>query len=112
VPERFKCDNADLSDVVGAARVTAGHCDRHEFHSATSRFDLVVRLGAAGRVCRPPGASGALRVGVVVNPPWTKVDGDAVSGAETVLVQRFADSLGARAQWVPGSESEMMKALS
>lgn len=65
---------------------------------------------AAGTLDRVRG--GAVRVGVVVNPPWTKVDGDAVSGAETVLVQRFADSLGARVRWIPGSESELVKALS
>lgn len=65
---------------------------------------------AAGTLDRVRG--GEMRVGVVVNPPWTEVDGDAVSGAESVLVHRFADSLGARVRWVPGSESELMKALS
>lgn len=52
---------------------------------------------------------GTLRVGVAANPPWTTGDG---RGAEEVLVDRLADELDARVDWVPGSESELMSALS
>ncbi|MEU7476538.1 transporter substrate-binding domain-containing protein [Lentzea sp. NPDC042327] len=56
---------------------------------------------------------GTLRVGVAHRPPWTITDGNqAPGGAETVLVQRLADSLGARVQWVSGGEAELMTALS
>lgn len=60
--------------------------------------------------------AGTIRVGVAHNPPWTIADGSGAGqtpgGVETVLVQRLADSLGARVQWVTGGEAELMGALS
>lgn len=57
---------------------------------------------------------GTIRVGVAHNPPWTIVGdgGQEPSGVEVVLVRRLADSLGARVQWVPGGEAELVAALS
>ncbi|QQQ74017.1 transporter substrate-binding domain-containing protein [Saccharothrix sp. 6-C] len=59
---------------------------------------------------------GTIRVGVAHNPPWTVTGGDAADGqppegVEAVLAQRLADSLGARVQWVRGSEAELMASL-
>ncbi|ANZ36040.1 hypothetical protein BBK82_08130 [Lentzea guizhouensis] len=60
---------------------------------------------------------GTIRVGVAHHPPWTiahdsRNPDQAPGGAETALVQRLADRLGARVQWVPGGEAELMVALS
>ena len=57
---------------------------------------------------------GTIRIGVAHNPPWTIADdrARAPGGVETVLAQRLADSLGARVRWVPGSEAELVAALS
>ncbi len=55
---------------------------------------------------------GVLRVGVTDNPPWVAVAGDEQpAGAEAVLVTRLAERLGARVEWYPGSESELMAAV-
>ncbi|GGN28958.1 hypothetical protein GCM10011609_85600 [Lentzea pudingi] len=60
---------------------------------------------------------GTIKVGVAHHSPWTIANDSrnpdqAPGGVETVLVQRLADSLGARVQWVPGGEAELMAALS
>jgi polar amino acid transport system substrate-binding protein len=83
---------------------------------------LVTAAPTAG--CRWPrdaagtldGVRGAvLRVGVTESPPWTRVTGDpgtvTVDGAEARLVERLADRLDARVEWVPGAESTLMAAL-
>ncbi|WP_461123090.1 transporter substrate-binding domain-containing protein [Saccharothrix stipae] len=59
---------------------------------------------------------GTIRVGVAHDPPWVVVTGDRgderpPGGVESVLVQRLADSLGARVQWVRAGEAELMTAL-
>jgi len=54
---------------------------------------------------------GVLRVGVTAHPPWTSLTGDSVDGAEARLVERLADRLDARVEWVRGAESELMRAL-
>jgi ABC-type amino acid transport substrate-binding protein len=56
--------------------------------------------------------NGLLRVGVSESPPWTVVpDEGEPRGAEVQLVERLAHRLGARVEWYPGSESELMAAL-
>jgi polar amino acid transport system substrate-binding protein len=52
-----------------------------------------------------------VRVGVTEHDPWVKLDGDQPSGVEVALVQRFAESIGARVEWVDGSEAELADAL-
>ncbi|HEU5109748.1 MAG TPA: transporter substrate-binding domain-containing protein [Micromonosporaceae bacterium] len=55
--------------------------------------------------------AGVLRVGVTASPPWVSLSDDSVDGAEARLVERLADGLGARVEWVRGGESELMEAL-
>jgi polar amino acid transport system substrate-binding protein len=54
---------------------------------------------------------GVMRVGVTPAEPWVKLDGPEPAGVEVELVERFAESLGARVEWVEGSESDLMEAL-
>jgi polar amino acid transport system substrate-binding protein len=54
---------------------------------------------------------GVLRVGVTPADPWVQLDAGEPAGVEVELVTRFADSLGARVEWVEGSESDLMEAL-
>ncbi|MFN2525114.1 MAG: transporter substrate-binding domain-containing protein [Actinomycetota bacterium] len=51
-----------------------------------------------------------IRVGIVVNEPWTKFDGSP-AGVEADLVEEFARGLDAEITWVEGSEHELMAAL-
>ena len=55
---------------------------------------------------------GVLRVGVVHSPPWASLpsSGEA-AGVEPRLVRALAAGLGARVEWVPGGESELLGAL-
>ena len=52
-----------------------------------------------------------MRVGVTENPPWVRLGRRGPTGIEPVLVRRLARSLGARVEWVEGSESKLMAAL-
>jgi polar amino acid transport system substrate-binding protein len=55
---------------------------------------------------------GTLRVGVTTADPFVILaDGEEPQGVEPELVRRFARTLGAEVDWVPGSESELMAAL-
>ncbi|MFL0580204.1 substrate-binding periplasmic protein [Dietzia sp. 179-F 9C3 NHS] len=57
-------------------------------------------------------SGGTLRVGVSENPPWTQVSDDGeVTGREADLVTGFARSEGARVEWTPGAESELVTAM-
>ena len=54
---------------------------------------------------------GMMRVGVVETDPWVVIDGDEPSGgAEVELVRRFARDVGARIEWIQGSEEELVEA--
>jgi polar amino acid transport system substrate-binding protein len=54
---------------------------------------------------------GVMRVGVTEADPWVLLDGDRpVGGAEVVLARQFARELGARIEWVQGSEEELVDA--
>jgi polar amino acid transport system substrate-binding protein len=54
---------------------------------------------------------GVMRVGVTEVEPWVALEGDrAVGGAEVELARRFARELGARVEWVQGSEEELVDA--
>jgi polar amino acid transport system substrate-binding protein len=54
---------------------------------------------------------GVMRVGVTHADPWVLIDGEQPSGgAEVELVRRFARDLGARIEWVHGSEEELVDA--
>lgn len=54
---------------------------------------------------------GVVRVGVIDNAPWAKRAGAEPTGVEAELVRRFAGEIGARPQWVWGSEHELVEAL-
>ncbi len=76
---------------------------------------------ARGRVLHDPAGSdgtldrvsgGTMRVGVTHADPWVLLrDGQPVGGAEVELVRRFARSIGARVQWIDGSEEELVNSL-
>jgi polar amino acid transport system substrate-binding protein len=54
---------------------------------------------------------GVMRVGVTESDPWVLMDGDEPSGgAEVELARRFARDVGARIEWVQGSEEELVDA--
>jgi polar amino acid transport system substrate-binding protein len=54
---------------------------------------------------------GVMRVGVTEADPWVVLDGDRpVDGVEVELARRFARELGARIEWVQGSEEELVDA--
>jgi polar amino acid transport system substrate-binding protein len=78
---------------------------------------LVVALGGCRFPADPEGTldrvtGGVMRVGLTTAEPWVKLPEDgAPAGVEVELVQRFADSLDARVEWVEGSESDLMEAL-
>jgi polar amino acid transport system substrate-binding protein len=57
---------------------------------------------------------GTMRVGLSDSDPWVELrSGSSVpsGGAEVELVRRFARSLGARIEWVPGTEEELVDAM-
>lgn len=54
---------------------------------------------------------GTLRAGITASAPWTTLEGGRPGGVEVELVERFAGELGARAEWVDGSEADLMAAL-
>jgi polar amino acid transport system substrate-binding protein len=55
---------------------------------------------------------GTMAVGVVVDPPWAEFEGGEAVGVEPSLIRAFADQLDADVEWVPGSESELVAAMS
>jgi polar amino acid transport system substrate-binding protein len=54
---------------------------------------------------------GTLRAGITASEPWTTLEGGRPGGVEVELVERFARELGARVEWVDGSEADLIGAL-
>ncbi len=54
---------------------------------------------------------GVLRAGITASEPWTTLEGGRPGGVEVELVERFAAELGARVEWVDGSEADLIGAL-
>jgi polar amino acid transport system substrate-binding protein len=54
---------------------------------------------------------GTLRAGITASEPWTTLDDGRPGGVEVELVERFAGELGARVEWVDGSEADLIGAL-
>ncbi|WP_448073929.1 transporter substrate-binding domain-containing protein [Georgenia yuyongxinii] len=83
----------------------------------------VVLLGLAGCAVDIPAdpdgtldrvSGGALRVSISPNPPWTDLpDGpdEEPAGTEVELVERFAASIDAEVEWVPGGEEDLVGRL-
>ena len=55
--------------------------------------------------------SGTMRVGVVIDTPWTKDSAGAIGGIEGGMTRALAESLGARIEWIRASEGELLAAL-
>jgi polar amino acid transport system substrate-binding protein len=53
---------------------------------------------------------GTMRVGVVANEPWTRMEGGEASGVEVELLKEFAGELGAEAVFVQGTVPELLEA--
>jgi polar amino acid transport system substrate-binding protein len=54
---------------------------------------------------------GTMRVGVTAADPWVLLEGEEPSGGvEVELARRFARDVGARIEWVHGSEEELVDA--
>ena len=54
---------------------------------------------------------GTLRAGITASEPWTTLEGGRPGGVEVALVERLAQELGARVEWVDGSEADLIGAL-
>jgi polar amino acid transport system substrate-binding protein len=54
---------------------------------------------------------GTLRAGITASEPWTTLEGGRPGGVEVALVERFAQELGSRVEWVDGSEADLFSAL-
>jgi polar amino acid transport system substrate-binding protein len=77
---------------------------------------VVTTLGCDGFPNDPSGSlreaqQNGLRVGVIHAPPWADVRGQQPEGIEIELVRRFAESIGARVEWMQGEERDLMLIL-
>jgi polar amino acid transport system substrate-binding protein len=54
--------------------------------------------------------NGTMRVGIVDNEPWTRIEDGRASGAEVELLEDFAEKLGAETSFVPGTTPELLEA--
>jgi polar amino acid transport system substrate-binding protein len=54
--------------------------------------------------------NGTMRVGIVDNEPWTRMEEGRASGAEVELLEDFAEKLGAETSFVPGTTPELLEA--
>src|SRR5215204_4966044 len=77
---------------------------------------LAVAVAGCGIPRDPEGTldrvrGGTLRAGITASQPWTTLEGGRPGGVEVELVERFASELGARVEWVEGSEADLVAAL-
>jgi polar amino acid transport system substrate-binding protein len=79
---------------------------------------VLLAVGAAGcGIPRDPESTldrvrgGTLRAGITASEPWTTLEGGRPGGVEVQLVEQFAHELGAKVEWVDGSEAELIGAL-
>lgn len=56
-------------------------------------------------------SGGVMHVGVSESDPWVRTGGSEPGGVEVELLKRFAATIGARIEWVEGSESDLIEAL-
>jgi len=54
---------------------------------------------------------GTMRVGVVVDTPWTSDSAGVAGGIEGGMVQSLARELNARVQWISGQQDDLLTAL-
>jgi polar amino acid transport system substrate-binding protein len=55
--------------------------------------------------------SGTMRVGIVANEPWTRMEDGKASGVEVELLKDFARELGVEATFVEGTVPELLEAV-
>ena len=53
--------------------------------------------------------NGTMRVGIVDNGPWTRIEGGRASGVEVELLKDFADELGAETSFMAGTTPELLE---
>jgi hypothetical protein len=54
---------------------------------------------------------GAMRIGIVHNPPWVRAENGQVGGVEPALAAEWARRLGAPVRFVPGHVDDLVEAL-
>ena len=55
--------------------------------------------------------AGTMRVGVVIDTPWTKDSAGVIGGIEGAMARALAESLGSRIEWIRAPEGELLAAL-
>jgi polar amino acid transport system substrate-binding protein len=89
---------------------------RYFWFPSVAVFVLVVLVAAGCAFPRDPRGTlervqnGTMRVGIVENDPWTRMEEGHASGAEVELLKDFAQELGAEASFVPGTTPELLEA--
>ncbi len=76
----------------------------------------VLALAGCGMPKDPEGTldrarGGTLRVGLLLDPPWSGLSEGRPEGVEVELLEGFAKSIGATIEWKVGPAGELMKAL-
>ena len=85
--------------------------------AVTTALAVLAMLAAGCGVPRDPESTldtvrgGTLRAGITASDPWTTLEGGRPGGVEVELVELFARELGARVEWVDGSEADLIGAL-
>jgi polar amino acid transport system substrate-binding protein len=98
-----------MSSGVGTGR-------RYFYFPSVAVFVLVVLVAAGCAFPRDPRGTlervqnGTMRVGIVENDPWTRMEEGHASGVEVELLKGFAQQLGAEASFVPGTTPELLEA--
>jgi polar amino acid transport system substrate-binding protein len=89
---------------------------RYFWFPSVALFVLVVLVAAGCAFPRDPRGTlegvqnGTMRVGIVENDPWTRMEEGHASGVEVELLKDFAQELGAEASFVPGTTPELLEA--
>src|SRR5437763_7547822 len=82
-----------------------------------TRYALMIAVCAACGLPRDSDGTldrirgGTMRVGVVVDTPWTTDSAGVAGGVEGGLVQSLARELNARVHWIPRQQGELLTAL-
>src|SRR5215207_10159838 len=89
---------------------------RYFWFPSAAVFVLVVLIAAGCDFPRDPRGTlegvqnGTMRVGIVENDPWSRMEEGHASGVEVELLKDFARELGADTTFVPGTTPELLEA--